>query len=111
MLRGLLVFLLLGVSAFGAFTLARGRIAEASGCSEVIVPATVPPDSPVSTVLGLVRGNFTVLGIFRYNNQAHRFDALYFATAGAPIDATTVSGGQGIFTCGTGTGTFPAYGF
>ncbi len=78
-----------------------------AGCNEVIVPPSVAPNTPVATVLGLIQGNFVVSGVFRWNNTAKKFDALYFSTPGAPVDAATVNPRDPIFICGSGNGTFP----
>ena len=104
--------LLVGIAALAAIALAgRGATgAQAAGggfCTEVITPRTLQANTPIASVVGLVMGNFTVTSVFQYNNLHHAYDALYFNTAGAPVDATTVGPGQPIFICGTGTGTFP----
>lgn len=82
-------------------------VQAAPGCAEVVVPASVAPNTPVGTVLGLIQGNYIVSGVFRFNNTSKKFDALYFSTAGAPVDASTVNPRDPIFICGSGNGTFP----
>ena len=78
-----------------------------AGCNEVIVPPSVARNTQVATVLGLIQGNFIVSGVFRWNNTSKKFDALYFPTAGAPVDASTVNPRDPIFICGSGNGSFP----
>jgi hypothetical protein len=47
-----------------------------------------------------------VLSIWQFSNSLHAFQALYFSTAGAPTDITSVGPNQSIFICVSGAATF-----
>jgi hypothetical protein len=98
---------LLSAFVLAAAIAAPAAVRAAPGCTEVIVPPSVAPNTPVATVLGLIQGDFNVSGVFRWNNASKKFDALYFSTAGAPVDASTVNARDPIFICGSGNGSFP----
>lgn len=104
LLAGIAALVMTGLAAGGA---TGARAAGGGFCTEVITPRALASNTPIATVVALVKGNFTVTSVFKYNNARHAYDALYFNTAGAPVDATTVGPGQSIFICGAGTGTFP----
>ena len=76
-----------------------------TGCNEVITPPSLAPGSNSAAVLKLVTG-FNVSSIWMFSNATHTFLALYFSATGAPTDISAVAGGQSIFICGTGAGTF-----
>lgn len=104
--------LLLGGIATGVLAIGllgagmRAPVADAAGCNEVVLPASIVPGSAPASLLTRVQGNFTVTGIFRYNNTTKKYDALYFSAPGAPVDAGSVNPGDSVFICGTGSGSF-----
>lgn len=80
------------------------------GCNEVITgPSTAlaPVSGSVSAlVTNLVSPSSNVVSVWRFNNSTHAFEAGFFNTAGAPTDFSTVSAGQSIFICVSGSATF-----
>jgi len=76
-----------------------------TGCNEVITPAALAGGSNGAAVAALASG-FNVMSIWVFNNATHTFQALFFATAGAPTDISAVGPNQSVFICGTGAGTF-----
>jgi hypothetical protein len=75
------------------------------GCNEVITPASLAQNTPIATYLGTVAPSGVVVSIWQYNNAAQAFGALYFSTAGAPTNGTSVGGNQSVFICASGGAT------
>jgi hypothetical protein len=75
-----------------------------NGCNQVVTPVYLGAGAGGAAVAALASG-LNVTSIWVFNNATHTFQALYFAPAG-PADIGSVSGGQSVFVCGTGSGFF-----
>jgi hypothetical protein len=72
------------------------------GCNEVVVNAGNGMTS--AQVLALANPTANVVSIWQFNNSLHAFQALYFNTAGAPTDISSIgAGSQSVFYCVSGS--------
>jgi hypothetical protein len=72
------------------------------GCNEVVINAGAGLTQ--AQVLALASPSSVVVSIWQFNNSLHAFQALYFNTAGAPTDISSVGGGsQSVFYCVSGS--------
>ena len=81
-------------------------VALSRGCNEVLTPASLVANATATQVLALVSPSSVVVSIWQFNNSLHAFQALYFNTAGAPTDISSVGPNQSIFICVSGAATF-----
>ncbi len=74
------------------------------GCNEVVIGNGVGAVTQATTIVTLVQPSGIVNSIWQYNNPLHVYLAIYFASPGAPVDATTAVANQSVFICVTGGG-------
>jgi len=99
-----------GATAFAstsvALSPAAATVALNRGCNEVLTPANLAGNASATAVLALVSPSSVVVSIWQFNNSLHAFQALFFNTAGAPTDISSVGPNQSIFICVSGAATF-----
>jgi hypothetical protein len=99
-----------GATAFASTSVAFGptaaTVALSRGCNEVLTPANLAGNASATAVLALVSPSSVVVSIWQFNNSLHAFQALFFNTAGAPTDISSVGPNQSIFICVSGAATF-----
>jgi hypothetical protein len=72
------------------------------GCNEVVLNAG--NGLTQAQVLALASPTANVVSIWQFNNSLHAFQALYFNTAGAPTDISSIgAGSQSVFYCVSNT--------
>ncbi|MHB8575868.1 MAG: hypothetical protein ACYDCQ_11130, partial [Dehalococcoidia bacterium] len=89
-----------------ALTASSPTVSLSRGCNEVITGPTTSAAASATVILGLVSPSSVVVSIWQFNNSLHAFQALYFSTAGAPTDISSVGPNQSIFICVSGAATF-----
>lgn len=80
-------------------------VSLSAGCNEVVLVGLLGSATPIATIVGMVQPAGIVSSAWQYNNAAHLYLALYFATPGAPTDTTTAAAFQSVFICTSSSGT------
>jgi hypothetical protein len=83
-------------------TAAAATVTLTRGCNEVVINAGA--GMTAQQVLALASPTSSVVSIWQFNNSLHAFQALYFNTAGAPTDISSIgAGSQSVFYCVSNT--------